>query len=66
MYDFSQEPELHAILESNIDNPDGLELELHKQAQKYLEDGQVINAWKVLLQRDYIWIFIFNFQHLEL
>lgn len=51
VFDFSKEPEVHAILETFVDNTEDMELELHKQAQKYLEDGQVDNAWKVLLQQ---------------
>jgi len=54
VFDFSQEPEIHAILETSTDNPDGMESELHRLAIKYLEDGQIDNAWKVLLQREYI------------
>lgn len=54
IYDFSQEPEVSAILQYFFDNPDGLEEELHRLAQKYLEDGQVENAWKVILQQEYV------------
>ena len=47
---FAAEPEISAILEYFPDNPDGMLFELHKLAKEYLDQGEVISAWKTLLQ----------------
>jgi len=47
---FASEPEVHAILDDSEEDPDNLQLELHKLAAKYIADGNPIGAWKVLLQ----------------
>lgn len=48
--EFSKEPEVSAILEYFNSDRDNSEVELHKLAKQFLDDGQVMNAWKVLLQ----------------
>lgn len=47
---FSHEPEIQAILSDLEADPDQLTEELHKQAIMCLERGDVMKAWKVLLQ----------------
>ncbi len=47
---FSKEPEVSAILEHFNADRDGAEIELHKLAQQYLEQGDLKKAWMVLLQ----------------
>ncbi len=48
--EFSKEPEVSAILEYFNSDRDNSEVELHKLAKQFLDNGQVMNAWKVLLQ----------------
>lgn len=48
--EFAEEPEVSAILEYFPDNPDEQLIELHKLAKSYLDQGEVNNAWKTLLQ----------------
>ena len=48
--DFSKKSEISSILDSLDSDGEKLEEELHKLAAKYLTDGEVENAWKVLLQ----------------
>ena len=47
---FSKEPEVSAILEYFNSDPEGSEEELHKLAKEYLEKGEVMDAWKILMQ----------------
>lgn len=47
---FAQEPEISAILQDADLAPDNVQTELHKLASKYLLEGDIENAWKVLLQ----------------
>ena len=47
---FSTEPEVSSILDSLDGDAENLQNELHILAQKFLAEGQVENAWKVLLQ----------------
>lgn len=47
---FSTEPEVRAILDGLDADSDAKQQELHKLAVKYLAEGQVENAWKILLQ----------------
>ncbi len=47
---FSEEPEVSAILEYFPDNPDDQLIEIHKLAKNYLDQGEVEKAWKTLLQ----------------
>lgn len=47
---FANEPEVSAILEYFADNPEERVEELHKLAKEYLEHGDVLSAWKTLLQ----------------
>lgn len=51
--DIAKEPEVSAILESFGDDEEGLERELHRLAQKYLESGQTLEAWQVIMQGEY-------------
>ena len=46
--DFSNEPEVRAILDS-FDDEENIHLELHKLAADLLNEGEVDTAWKVLL-----------------
>jgi hypothetical protein len=47
---FSMEPEVSAIIDYFHDHPDEMQLELHKLARDYIENGELVEAWKVLLQ----------------
>lgn len=47
---FGKEPEVQAILAGLEGDPDQLSEELHKLAGEYLDRGEVVEAWKVLLQ----------------
>ncbi len=47
---FSTEPEVSSILDSLDSDHEKLQEELHRLAAKHLADGNVENAWKVLLQ----------------
>lgn len=49
---YSHEPEVHAILVGLGDDTDKLTEELHKLAALFLNEGQIQNAWKVLLQSE--------------
>lgn len=46
--DFSNEPEVRAILDS-FDDEENIQLELHKLAADLLNEGEVDTAWKVLM-----------------
>lgn len=46
--DFSNEPEVRAILDS-FDDEENVQLELHKLAADLLNEGEVETAWKVLM-----------------
>lgn len=48
--EFANEPEVSAILEYADHEPDQIQVELHKLASQHLDAGDVISAWKVLLQ----------------
>lgn len=47
---FSEEPEVSAIIQDMDLNIDGTIEELHLLAKKYLDDNNIVTAWKVLLQ----------------
>lgn len=47
---FGREPEVQAILAGLEGDPDQITEELHKLAGDYLDSGEVMTAWKVLLQ----------------
>lgn len=47
---FAHQPEVSAILEYRDHEPDLIQTELHKLASQHLDGGDVLNAWKVLLQ----------------
>ncbi len=47
---FAREPEVSAILDYFLEDPDGLQMELHKLAKTYLQDGDPEKAWKTLMQ----------------
>jgi hypothetical protein len=47
---FAQEPEVSAILDHFSDQPNEQMIELHKLAKEFVEDNQLSNAWKVILQ----------------
>ncbi len=47
---FSSEPEISSILDSLDSDHERLQEELHKLAAKHLVEGNVVEAWKVLLQ----------------
>ncbi|MEQ8238197.1 MAG: flavin reductase family protein [Cyclobacteriaceae bacterium] len=47
---FSKEPEVSAILDGLDGDPDALHDELHKLATYYLDNNDILGAWKVLLQ----------------
>jgi flavin reductase (DIM6/NTAB) family NADH-FMN oxidoreductase RutF len=46
---FQSDPELKQILDATIGDNGNRERELHQYARKLLEDGKVVEAWKVLL-----------------
>ncbi|MFY0687555.1 MAG: flavin reductase family protein [Cyclobacteriaceae bacterium] len=48
--EFSNEPEVRAILDFFSDNREEMDRQLHKLAKQFLEDGEVWKAWKTLLQ----------------
>ncbi|MEP1096697.1 MAG: flavin reductase family protein [Cyclobacteriaceae bacterium] len=47
---FASEPEVRSILDSLDNDDENRQIELHRLAAKYLAQGGVLEAWKVLLQ----------------
>ena len=47
---FAEEPEVSAIMEYFVDQPDEQLVELHKLAKLYLGENEIEKAWKTLMQ----------------
>ncbi|MGI4750129.1 MAG: flavin reductase family protein [Janthinobacterium lividum] len=47
--DFASQPEIKNLLDATIGDNFTRERELHREAKKLLDDGKVIEAWKILL-----------------
>jgi flavin reductase (DIM6/NTAB) family NADH-FMN oxidoreductase RutF len=47
---FSQEASIKKVIEDAGNNEELLEESIHKLAQQYLDKGEILNAWKTLLQ----------------
>lgn len=47
---FADEPEVSAIIEFFVDQPDDQTLELHKLAKLYISENDIDRAWKTLMQ----------------
>ncbi len=47
---FAKEPEVSAILEAFDDDDKNRLIELHKLAHNFIKEGELVKAWKTVLQ----------------